>query len=284
MPVQKSLDRYTEIMGIRTRYWNVGGQGPALILIHGLGGFIENWLLNVPALSQRYQVWALDLAGFGLSAKSHLPYSISFFVEFLAEFMQEQGLAHAALIGNSMGGGIALQFSVSYPEMVDALVLVSSAGFGSDVAPALLLAALPLIGEWLTRPNRRRYRRVLRGIFYDPSLVNEEMLRLFARMSSIPGGRRALLATLRSLGRQRGFHGRGQASYLAQWGSITAPSLIVWGRQDRVLPVRHATVAGKVIPNAQVHIFDACGHVPQIEKADEFNSLVLCFLDSVLGR
>jgi pimeloyl-ACP methyl ester carboxylesterase len=269
MPVQKSLDRCTEIMGIHTRYWNVGGQGPALILIHGLGGFIENWLLNVPALSQRYRVYALDLAGFGLSAKPHLPYSISFFVEFLAEFMQDQELAHAALIGNSMGGGIALQFSVTYPEMVDALVLVSSAGFGSDVSPALLLAALPVIGEWLTRPNRRRYRQVLRGIFYDPSLVNEEMLRLFTRMSSIPGGRRALLATLRSLGRQRGFHGRGQASYLAQWGSITAPTLIVWGRQDRVLPVRHATVAGKVIPNAQVHIFDA---------------LVLCFLDSVLGR
>ena len=115
MPTQLPRDRYVKVGNVNTRYWQAGDKGSVVVLVHGLGGFIENWECNIDALAQRHRVYALDLLGFGRTDKLPLVKDVYVLVKFLADFLVTQNIARPSFIGNSLGGGLALMFALHYP-------------------------------------------------------------------------------------------------------------------------------------------------------------------------
>ncbi len=242
------------------------GQGPAVILLHGLGGSKEAWLANFAALVSKYHVYALDQLGCGHSDKPMIDYKIATWSDFLQGFMQSQNIPKATLVGNSLGGWIATEFAVQHPEMVDKLVLVDAAGLAGNIQgfPADIRIDLnpSTIAGWRT---------LLQSIFYDKTIVtDEDAMHLFAnRMRNNDG-----YTVERALA---GFAAVPQFED-DKLKSIHAPTLVVWGRNDELISVDRAKKFGSGIPGAKVVVFEQCGHVPQIEKPEEFNRALLEFL------
>jgi len=277
---QPSEDKYVDVSGLRTRYWALGDEGPPMVLIHGIGASMESWAPNVHPLARTHRVYALDLVGFGASDKPAIPYSLSFLAQSVADFMSSQGIAQASITGHSLGGGVALRLALEHPEKVNKLVLVSSAGLGREGHVFFKLGSLPLVGEYLTRPNRERTAQFLAEMLYDPEMVTEELVDLHYNLMSRPGAQEAYLSALRSIATVFGTRKTVLRSIVDNLDRITAPTLVVWGEQDGILPVAHAHVAAEAIPNVRLHIFQECGHYVQLEKADAFNALLLEFLNS----
>jgi pimeloyl-ACP methyl ester carboxylesterase len=278
MPGNDLKDRYVKVGSINTRYWAEGDKGPSMVLIHGLGGSIENWVSNIGALAENHHVYALDLVGFGRSDKPEVPYSVSYLKQFVIDFLALQGVEKATIVGNSMGGAVALHLAFSRPDMVDNIVLVDSGGFGTQVHINFRLVTLPLIGERLIHPSRKGTIAVLNTIFFDPSVITEEMIDVGQEIATLPGCGQAFLTTARSFlsfwGQKRDF----VRSITDNVHRLRCPTLIIWGKQDKVLPIEHAHVAASVVPNATLQVFDSCGHAPQAERPVDFNATVLQFL------
>lgn len=192
-------DHYVRVGQIRTRYWSAGNGSRTLLLLHGIGRSIEDWVDTLPAFAKRYRVYALDLVGFGLTDKPAADYSFAFFAEFVHDFLNTLGINRATIIGSSLGGGVALEFAARRPERVDGLVLVGSAGFGRDVSVGLRLVTLPILGEWLTAPDRTNARQTLRSLFHDAALITSERVEQEYRQSARPGVQMAFLRIARAL-------------------------------------------------------------------------------------
>lgn len=273
-------DRYIKVGPWNTRYWTSGTDGPVLVLVHGLGGIVENWYRNLVPLSKGRRVYAVDLPGFGRTDKVPLVGDLNDLVRFLGDFLNALGIETASFAGNSLGGGLILQYAVWHPDRVEKLILVDNAGFGREVLLDLRACALPLIGEWFTRPSQGAAMSLWDKIVYDKSVVSEELFAVGYETYCLPGANKALLNTLRAgitIGGQR-------RSLLKElWSGIRtlpAPVLITWGRQDRIIPLQHAEAGHRLLPKSEVFVFDKCGHMPQLEHPDEFNELVLRFLES----
>ncbi len=278
--MQTSLpqDRYVKVGNINTRFWQAGDKGSAVVLVHGLGGFIENWMYNVETLAQRHRVYAMDLVGFGRSDKTPLVKDVYVLVQFISDFMDTQKISKATLVGNSLGAGLVLLFALQFPQKVEKLVLVDNAGMGRDVIIDFRLCSLPYLGELLIKPSLKGTEKLWKKIVYDPALVTPELIKMCYELGTLPGATKSLLSVLRS-----GINLCGQRATLTKLllkdlGKITAPTLVLWGRQDRIISVKHAQIAVAKIPGAKLQIYDKCGHMPMFERPVEFNKLVLDFL------
>ncbi len=278
MSSQALEDRYIRVGGINTRYWTAGEKGSAVVLVHGLGGFIENWVHNIDALAQRHRVYAMDLVGFGRSDKTPLTRDLNVLVRFINDFIGTLGIEKASLVGNSLGGGLVLAFALEYPEKVEKLVLIGNAGMGRGVIRGVIFCSLPFIGELLVRPSFKRVAGLWQKIVNDSSLITPELVDLTYRLIAQPGAREALLAALRAGINLFGQRDKLTRQILARLNTLKAPTLVIWGRQDRIIPVAHARIAVAKIPGARLELFDRCGHMPMFEYPEKFNQLVLDFL------
>ena len=276
-------DRTIQVGDVKTRYWALGRHGPVVICMHGIMRFAEDWLYNIEALAQNHRVYVLDLVGYGCSDKPDIDYSLDDFVSFLHEFMVVLGIERATLIGHSMGGGIALNLAHRHPEKVERLVLAAGAGFGQEVHLALRLASLPMVAELCIHPNRAIISHAFKQVVYDPAIITAEMTALAHQRFYLPQAKEALLKTIRSGVALPGVRAEVLAILQQAIPTITAPVLIIWGRQDPVLPVEHAYMAVESLPNAQVHILDECGHFPMFEHPQVFNALVTEFLNQTIS-
>ena len=271
-------DRYTEVRGLGIRYWKIG-DGPPLLLIHGLGASAEIWMHNYEAFSRDYTVYVPDVPGFGRSEKPRGPCSMSdLLMGFTGQFMDSLGIERAHLVGQSLGGGMALKTALQCPERVDKLVLVGSAGLGSGVMHALRLMSLPVIGELLSRPSRIGARIFFSLAVKDRSVLTRDFLDCYYRLFSLPGAQRMLLATVREIVDMGGARDHLVRPIMDNLQRLTQPALIIWGRQDRVLPVRQAHFAHENLAGSRLVIYDHCGHVVNLERPREFNRDVLDFL------
>jgi 4,5:9,10-diseco-3-hydroxy-5,9,17-trioxoandrosta-1(10),2-diene-4-oate hydrolase len=278
MNTQTPQDLFIQVGDIKTRYWEAGENGSQVVFVHGIGSFIEHWEQNLKALSKHYHVYAVDLVGFGLTEKPSVPYSIPFLAKFVQDFMEAKGIKSASVVGNSLGAMIAIELSLMNSKIVDKLILLDGGFFGRNIAIAFRLLTIPFIGEQLMRPNRDGTEQFLKLMFSDESLVTEEMVSMAFERNTQSGAAEAYLTTLRS-----GVNFLGLKQELVNRTSdnadcITAPTLVVWGSDDNILPVEHAHKAAKILPNANLHVFEKCGHMPQIECAEEFNDLAVSFL------
>ena len=251
-------EKVTAVYGQNIHYFEVG-QGPTVILLHGLGGAKEFWLANIGALAPKYHVYAIDQIGFGQSDKPLLDYKIATFADFLYGFMQEEKIAKATLVGSSFGGWIATDFAVQHPEMVDKLVLVDAAGLTWQ-APLPDLNPSTIAG----------WRTLIELVFYDKKMVSDEgVMQAFAQHMRNNDGY-TIQRTVASFASPQFEDGK--------LASIHAATLVVWGRQDELIPLASGEKLRDGIAGAKLLVFEHCGHVPQIEKPAEFNQTLLEFL------
>ncbi len=269
--------REVDVVGARVNYVEMG-EGAPILFVHGLSGAWQNWLENIPEFAKDHRVVAVDLPGFGASPMPPWEITIPNYGRFLRDFCERVGIARCSLIGNSMGGFIATEVAITEPERVDELVLISAAGITWARArrePVAVLgrvgmAAAPLALRIQTSGMRRpRLRKIaFQGVFHDPLALRREMLwENFVPAMQSPGYLDAMTNLV-------GYDIRHRLE------EIEVPTLIVWGRNDRVVPVPAANAYEKRIgDNAELVIFDRCGHVPQIERPVRFNRVVSEFLE-----
>ena len=267
--------RYVTLGAVRAHYV-VKGQGPPLLLFHGLGASVVAWRDNIGPLSDSFRVYAVDLPGHGDSGKPDIEYAPAEMVRFVAEFVHTLGLGRPAMAGNSVGGALGLMTAIRHPEIVSHLVLVASAALGTEVSGLLRLMAVPGLGDLLARSRAAAVRFYRREIFCDRALATQELVDELCRTRFMPGAPRAVTRLLRAGVGLRGV--RGKFVLLDGLASLKIPVMVVWGAQDRVLPVAHAYRDLEAAPRARLQVFDRCGHWPQMEKASEFNSRVLEFV------
>ena len=277
-------ERYVESKGLRARFLAAGETGPPVVLIHGLGASAEIWSANLSALSERHRVYAPDLPGFGRTEKpGWMDYSPTAYSRFLLDFLAAIGIGRASLVGHSLGGGVALRAVLDDPGCAERLVLVSSAGLGRDVSLPLRVASLPWFDRVFFKPSLEVFIHFLHRLVYDPGTVTPGFARLYYDLFFQPGSIRAFTGILRAIATLRGARPGVLGAIREGLVTIAVPTLILWGRQDRILPVRQGIDAAGRIPGARLHIFERCGHMPNIEYPDEFNRIVLEFLQQDRG-
>ncbi len=278
--------RTITVEGLRTRVLVEDGQGVVrepIVLIHGVGGWAENWRPVMAALaSTGHQVIALDLPGFGQSERPrrvrYFGPDDAFYPRFVIAAMDVLGIERAHIAGNSMGGTVAYMTAVTAPARTRSLILVAPGGLGRDVALFLRACALPgfsLIAR-LPRP-RRAAREGLRTCFYDARRITPELYEEVERYgnSSFPEFVRALSAGVGIRGVRRSLRN----AWVARASLYAGPALVVWGREDLVLPLRHLADVHATLPQAQIAVIERCGHMPQAERPEEFLAATLPFLE-----
>jgi pimeloyl-ACP methyl ester carboxylesterase len=272
-----------ELHGNEVSY-RIAGEGPLVVLIHGVAGRAEQWDPVARQLADRYTVLAPDLLGHGRSAKPRGDYSLGAYAASVRDLMIALGIRRrGTIVGHSLGGGIAMQFAYQFPPFAERLVLVSSGGLGREVH--LLLRAATLPGSELVLPliAADRIRAVgaaigalfgRLGLSAGPDLA--EMARGYDSLADA-GARQAFLHTLRSVIDPTGQ--RVDATdrlYLAE----EMPSLVIWGRRDPLIPVDHAGIAHRAMPGSRLEVFDESGHFPQLDDPIRFADVLSDFIET----
>ncbi len=275
MNTEQLQDRYVKVGSINTRYWQAGDSGNTVILLHGGGGYIELWKHNIFELAKHHRIYAFDMVGAGRSDKPDADYTFDFMAQFTRDFMKALDISKASLIGTSAGGGVALTVALNFPKLVDRLVLVGSAGLGKEINFLLRVTTLPGLGKLFSSPSKSGVAMLCKQAVYDPALITDEIVEEFYQMATLLGSSEATLNVGRS---NFNIWGQFHQSITERLGTIAAPTLIVWGRQDPMVPVTHAQSATKIIPNARLEIIEECGHWSSIEHPQKFNQLVLEFM------
>ncbi|HQY93195.1 alpha/beta fold hydrolase [Caldilinea sp.] len=287
--MQLPVDRYAVVEGLRLRYWLEGEDGPHLVLIHGIGGSVDVWRKQFEQLPRTHRVLALDLPGCGCSA---IPIAYPFdTLRILATavrgLMQQVGMEQATLIGSSLGGAVTVEFAMRWPELVASLVLIGPAGMTHKVAWPLRLMSVRGVGELLTHPDRARTAQAIRQCVADPAAVTESDIDRAFVMANLPGAQAAFLRLLRVYAGLRGIDRRELLRLQAGMRTIHAPVLVVWGAQDRILPISAAANARVHLPNAGLVIRPQRGHLVFVEEPEMFGQMVAEFVrapDQVLAR
>jgi pimeloyl-ACP methyl ester carboxylesterase len=262
--------------------FNIAGQGPAIVLIHGVAGRAGQWDQTVQLLAEHYTVIAPDLLGHGDSAKPRGDYSLGAHASGIRDLLVALDIERASVVGHSLGGGIAMQFAYQFPERCERLALVSSGGLGEEVHPLLRAATLP--GSEIVLPLLAHPRLLEVGAIIPRALGKlglrtridlTEMARGYQSLSNADA-RNAFLHTVRAVIDARGQRiNASDRLYLAS----KMPSLVVWGCHDRIIPVEHAQPAHDAMPGSRLVLFDGAGHFPHLDEPLRFAQVLESFMD-----
>ena len=265
--------------------YRTAGEGPVVLLIHGMAGSATTWKQVMPALSEQFRVVAPDLLGHGRSDKLVGDYSLGAFASTLRDLLVALGHEHATVVGQSLGGGIAMQLAYQYPERCERLVLVGSGGLGREVNRLLQLLTLPgseaVLKLGCAAPIRNAVATVgglASRVGLHPAPVVAELWRSYTSLAD-EATRRAFLRTLRAV-----IDPRGQAVSAENRLHLAAemPTLIVWGDADPIIPVEHAHAAHTAIPGSQLEVFEGVGHYPHCEAPERFVAVLTEFIESTV--
>lgn len=264
--------------GIRIRYRSTG-EGSPLLMLHGIGQSLEDFNEQHELLSQRHRVVSLDLPGFGHSQRLPGRTTLDGLAGVLPGVLQALGIdTPVSIVGNSLGGAVAMAFATKHPERTAGLVLADSAGFGSEVTMALKLLSVRPLGRLLARPNAANSARTVRALFRDKSLATEQRIARSLGLGRRPAHVRTLLEMAAELGTIRGVRITWRRTLLDDLRQLEIPTLIVWGEHDLILPSSQLAAAAEELPHAETHLFASTGHMPQIERPAEFAELVMDFV------
>jgi pimeloyl-ACP methyl ester carboxylesterase len=269
-----------------------GGAGKPVVFIHGIGssGYIE-WRFNLEAAASTHRVFAPDLPGFGRSDKPRATrYGIPYFAKFIDGYMESLGLGTAAVVATSMGGRIALELVLNHPHRVSKLVLVNSLGLGRpSVHMSYGLITIPRVGEMVMHGVRTALNRVpasmirrVAGRYVGATsdlkvTMDDEYLADLKEMHAADGFGAAYLATLRSIVNPRALRSA-EYDITARLPAIKVPVQLIWGADDPLFPLSHATRAHGMIPDCRLAVIEGAGHTPQAERPEEFNRVLASFL------
>ncbi|HYJ01303.1 MAG TPA: alpha/beta hydrolase [Nitrososphaeraceae archaeon] len=255
--VDKYLIRYYDIV-------NNSSNRPAILFLHGLGGSAERWTKIIPSLSSKYRLIIPDIIGFGYSEKPHVEYTVDFFINFIKKFLNILNISDVIIIGSSFGGLLALEYAMKYNDTVKKLILVSPAGMMRYVTPTLkhyISAAL--------YPTYENVLRAYKEMVYDSTIANDVSILDFINRMNLQNSKYAFMSTLMGFNDHPNLNDRLK---------IDIPTLIIWGRYDKLIPVRYAKKFK--IPNSRIVIIDHCGHYPHLEKIEIFTKTLTKFLDN----
>jgi pyruvate dehydrogenase E2 component (dihydrolipoamide acetyltransferase) len=262
--------RVAEVGGRRLRYLERAPDDPAgdpVVLVHGFGGDLDNWLFNTEKLAERRRVYALDLPGHGESSKDVGAGDLAAFAAALGGFLDAVGAGRVHLVGHSMGGAVALAYALEQPDRVASLTLIAPAGLGEDINP-------DYIDGFVTAERRRELKGVLELLFADSSHVSrtlvDDVLR-YKRLDGVDAALRQVSAAMYPSGRQT-------TVLVGDLDRLTVPVLAVWGERDQVLP---AAQAEPLRARGRVEVLPDTGHSPHMEAANEVNRLLGGFLDDL---
>ncbi|MBI2916521.1 MAG: alpha/beta fold hydrolase [Chloroflexi bacterium] len=263
-------EHHAVVDGVSVRYVSTG-QGPPVVLVHGLAGNLSFWQHNLGPLGRSFSVYALDLPGHG-GSQDALEYTLPYAARLLAGLLDHLGAPRASLVGSSLGGLIALEMAQTYPDRVERLVLVDSAGLCRYIPWHLRLLTVPGLGWLLSRPTRRALRHSLNEMVYRRGEVSAE--RLWGH--GPPWRGRALLRIVRYGADLHGL--KPWFQWQDRLGLVRQPTLIVWGAEDRIFHPDHARRAHHLLPGSRLVIIPEAGHLPQWESPEAFNRAVADFL------
>jgi pimeloyl-ACP methyl ester carboxylesterase len=255
-----------------------------VLLLHGIGRSLEDWSEQHERLSARHTVYSVDLPGFAYSDRVPGPATLAKLAGALPAIHDALGVHEPVpVLGNSLGGAVAMKFAADHPHRVSALVLADSAGFGQEVALVLRLLTVRPVGALLMRPEETASRRTVQSLFYDKELVTEARVGQAFALSQRPAHRRTVLEIARDLGTIAGIRVQWRTALIEALVQLDIPTLVVWGDHDHVLPFSHLKAAATALPRAESHVFAKTGHMPQIERPDEFAAVVEEFLSRVIA-
>lgn len=264
------------------------GKGPALLLLHGLGGNLMTWDQVIPELSQHFTVIAPDLLGHGRSAKPRADYSLGGYANGMRDLLSVLGISRVTVVGHSFGGGVAMQFTYQFPHLVERVVLVGTGGLGPEVSPLLRLLSVPGSGYVLsavTVPVVRQVANAAGRFVMSIPLVGDG--RLFPPLRNVPEllqgldalgtpeGRSAFLHVLRAA-----IDPGGQVVTMLDRAYLCEglPVLLVWGGSDSVIPVSHGKTGSSVIASSRLVVFPGAGHFPHRTRSEKFVEAVVEFV------
>ncbi len=248
------------------------GNGKPLVLIHGIFSSSFAWHKNIDELSKHFDVIAVDLKGYGYSDKlADGRYGREDIREFVIRFMDAIKVDRAILVGHSWGGGIAVDLALHHPERVEKLILIDSTGYPPKSSLIAWLLKLPGIGRFLlAASDRKTFENILKEkVFFNPGLVTKEEVEGWMRPYYVRGAAQAALEL-------RNYH----FDMAEEIRNISQPTLIIWGKEDKALPVEMTERFGQDIKNAVVKIIPNCGHNPQEEKPEEVNESIKWFVEN----
>jgi len=270
--------RDATVAGRRLRYVDLG-EGTPLVLVHGTGGAWQSWLLNLEALAERHRVIAVDLPGFGRSDALPPAPGMSAYAASIAALLDQLGLRRVSILGHSLGGVVAMRFALEHPERTASLILLDGGGVemtalrlrmvvGSLIVVNALMGRPAVVRALVRRPRLRR--AAMAGYVRDPAIATaalaHEMMSIFAG----PGLVRALMSASRD----------DVGEYA---GQIAAPTLLIWGDRDRVIPLAVAQKLAAKLPRARLTTLPGVGHCPMLEHPERFNTLVAEWVDELVG-
>ena len=258
--------QYLELHGDRVAYQDVG-HGDALLLIHGMAGSSNTWRAVLPQLSKKYRVIAPDLLGHGNSAKPRADYSLGAFAVWLRDLLDELGVTRATVIGQSLGGGVAMQFAYQHPDYCERLVLIGSGGLGPDLSWTLRLLSAPgaefilpaIAPQPVLNAGDKLWSWLRSTGVHAPSATEK-----WSAYSSLADrqARRAFLRTLRSV---VDYRGQAVSALNRLHTAATVPTLLIWGDSDRIIPVAHGYTAHQALPGSRLEVLRGVGHFPHVE-------------------
>jgi pimeloyl-ACP methyl ester carboxylesterase len=257
------MEAHADVDGIKV-FYRTEGSGEPVILIHGNGLSHGQWNYNIGPISGSHKIYAPDMPGFGHSDKPDAEYGLSYYVDFLRSFMDSAGIPQASFIGHSFGGAIVAGFATRYPTYVNSLVLSDATGV-SKAGTLFNSGFLNILMNMMT-VNRKIY---CRPLFYNP--VSSSLLDEVVLVTDEKKIRKAFLKNCEEISRY-------DSRYIESLHSITVPTLIIWGRNDVLLPISDAMKYNELISSSYLKLIDECGHLPNVEKYMEFNKLVIDFL------
>ena len=254
---------------------------PVLLLVHGMAGSSATWKAALPRLAERYHVIAPDLPGHGESDKPRQDYSLGAYANTLRDLMIALGVDRSTVVGQSLGGGVAMQLAYQHPNRCERLVLVSSGGLGPDVS--WMLRALTLPGSEYLMPLLFPRFAAQAGNVVSRRLASfgirwaqvEEEWRAYVSLTE-PTNRESFVKTLRAVVDPRG---QTVSAHDKLYLASRLPTLIIWGREDRIIPVSHAAAAQESIPGSKLVIFEGAGHFAHAEEPDRFVEVLSEFVD-----
>jgi len=273
---KQQRNEFITVNGTRIRYIVVGS-GTPILLVHGIGGFLETWGFNLIPLSKFFKVYVIDLPGHGLSQMVENCYTFTCGMDVIIKIVDALGLKQTSLIGHSLGGIICIGATLRLTNRISKLILVNAAGLSRYVPWYYRLASLPGLGNILTTlVSRKKSKSFTQRLFYNQNLLPKELVDWISRNRQVSWTIQDLFKLLRvnvSLG---GF--RTEIDVINKLHLINTPTLLIHGAQDNIIPLKHAEKASNMLPNSEVIVFQGCGHLAHVEKAKEFNESVIAFL------
>jgi len=264
-PPPGTADKTATVFGEKIHYLEAGS-GPAVVLLHGLGGDASNWYSTIGPLSTKYRVIVPDQIGFGQSSKPLINYRVATLVDFLDGFFKELKIDRASVVGNSLGGWTAAAFAIAHPEKVDRVILVDAAGLTPDrpLDPRTLSALNP--------STREGIKQVMSVVFYNKQIFdNPAVIDMLFTKKMETGDGYTIQRFIESVS-------RGEDLLDKTASQIKQPTLVVWGREDALVPLSMGEGFHKLIGGSEMFVIDKCGHVPMIEQAEQFNTALMKFL------